>query len=263
MGVNRLQYSIGNCAMRLNSVEPPTANAEALRRTLVLKRHTIHKGNADLLMVSVSSRNAYARVNAESEGVSMLRPDLSLSLLLVASSSLIAQPKIIAVVNAASFQPGLPAGGALATAYVTGLSGLKPGTYAASSSQAVPQLLGGIGVLVNQTSSAILAVNIPADPSATIQVNFQVPSERNAEIPGSDTFAGSALSVTSKISIATMTGLPGPASGGFFSDTNGYAAALHASDLSPVTVQNRRILANRLSPTRTTFSSLGHPRRLG
>ncbi|PWU01868.1 MAG: hypothetical protein C5B51_21930 [Terriglobia bacterium] len=169
----------------------------------------------------------------------MIRPIVVLGLLTSVAPGVLAQPKIVGVVNAASSQAGLPYGGALATAYVAGLSGLKPGTYTAPQSQALPYLLGGVGVLVNGRFAPVLAVAIPSDASANVQVNFQVPSERNAAIPGSSTFVGSALSVTSTISSADMIGLPAePSWGGFFSDANGYAAALHASDSSPVTVQN-------------------------
>lgn len=61
----------------------------------------------------------------------MIRSIPLLSLLVAVSPVAWSQAKIVAVGNAASFQPGLPYGGALATAYVSGLAGLKPGTYIA------------------------------------------------------------------------------------------------------------------------------------
>jgi len=49
----------------------------------------------------------------------------------MSSSNVWCQPKVVAVLNAASFQSGIPGAGALATAYVSGLTALVPGTYLA------------------------------------------------------------------------------------------------------------------------------------
>jgi uncharacterized protein (TIGR03437 family) len=163
------------------------------------------------------------------------------SVLIAATVAARAQPAIVSVVNAASFQTGLPYGGSLATVFVSGLSGLTPGTYIAPLSGSLPYQLGGIEVNVNGGQAPLLAVAVPSDPSANVQVNFQVPLERNAAIQryGASTFPGSGLSVTGKINSASMTGLPGvPFWGGFFSGTNGYASAVHTSDSSPVTQEN-------------------------
>jgi len=171
----------------------------------------------------------------------MVRLTILFSFLLAASLEVLAQPKIVSVVNAASSQPGLPYGGALATVYVSGLSGLKPGTYTAPLSQALPYSLGGVAVLVNGAFAPILSVIIPSEPSASIQVNFQVPLERNAVVGpgGASSLPGSGMSVSATISSADMTGLPAsPYWGGFFADANGYATAVHASDLTAVTAQN-------------------------
>ncbi len=154
-----------------------------------------------------------------------------------------AQPTIVSVVNAASFQTGLPYGGALATVFISGLSGLTPGTYIAPSSGSLPYQLGGVEVNVNGGQAPLLAVVVPSDASGNIQVNFQVPLERNAgtQPSGASTLEGSGIgmSVTGSTNSATMTGIAGaPTWGGFFAGANGYASAQHASDSSPVTQQN-------------------------
>jgi len=68
------------------------------------------------------------------------------------------------------------------TAYVSGLSGLTSGAYIAPTSQPLPSSLGGIQVLVNGAPAPILAVAVPSDPSAAIQVNFEVPLKRNVSL---------------------------------------------------------------------------------
>jgi len=163
---------------------------------------------------------------------------IQLSLLVALSPMAWSQAKIVAVGNAASFQSGLPDGGALATAYVSGLSGLKPGTYIAPSSQPLPNSLGGVQVRVNNALAPILAVTVPSDPSQPIQINFQVPLERNVTTPY-NFFTDSALTVLGSAGFASITPLPDlPDWGSFFADANGYAVALHASDSSLVTKQH-------------------------
>ncbi len=158
--------------------------------------------------------------------------------------NLAAQPVVVAIVNAASFQSGLPAGGALATAFVTGLTALKPGTYVAPAAGPLPFRLGGVTVVVDNDYAALLAVIVPSDPAGYVQVNFQVPLSMNASLLAQTfgaTYAGSFLvsdGVNSAVPANSFStdGL-GPW-GGFFADANGYAAAVHASDSSPVTMQN-------------------------
>ena len=169
----------------------------------------------------------------------MIRSIVLLGLLMVISPAAWGQPQIVAVVNSATYQSGLPYGGALATAYVSGLAGLKPGTYIAPLSQPLPSGLGGIVVGVNGALAPILAVVIPSDPSANIQVNFQVPSERNTNLFHGGSITGGIITDGSiRVNEAALA-LPGaPVWGGFFDDGNGYAVALHASDSSSVTLQN-------------------------
>lgn len=145
------------------------------------------------------------------------------------------QLKIQAVVNSASFQPGVPDGGALASVFVSGLSG-EPGLVTAPPSEPLPQELSGVQVTVNGWVAPILAVYIPTpDQNAYGQVNFQVPAQRY--VTGVDYLTvsqeGNPCNCTDRINP-----LPRLPFGGFFSDQNGFAIAQHGSDRSFVTVQN-------------------------
>ncbi len=164
--------------------------------------------------------------------------------------------KIEAIVNAASFQPGLPDGGSLATIFCSGLDSSltgQAGTVIAPASSPLPTQLAGVQVSINGAPAPILAVVIPqaGDPT-NAQINFQVPIERNVSLTTNVGMAGT-LSVvvqnaSTPVATDTLTTLPTPSEdtrlftgvlpGGFFSDANGYAIALHASDLSLVTLQN-------------------------
>jgi len=156
------------------------------------------------------------------------------------------QPTVVAVVNSASFQSGLPASGALATAYVAGLTALKPGIYLAPASQALPHTLGGVTVTVDNDYAPLLAVIVPSDSAANVQVNFQVPMSANASLLSQSVKAGSAyvgsLIVTDGVNNAapttTLTTSQLAEWGGFFSGGNASAIALHTSDSSLVTSQN-------------------------
>ena len=152
------------------------------------------------------------------------------------------QPGLVltGVVNSASFQSGLPAGGGLATMFCSGtdITGtLKPGTYLAPTSSSLPYQLGGFQVIINNAYAPILAVVITASGgSMNAQVNFQVPIERNAAI---STLRGSYPGYLLACGPGSSTDLPPQSQwGGFFGDATGYAIAQHASDYSPVTVQN-------------------------
>lgn len=145
-----------------------------------------------------------------------------------------AQAQITAVVNAASFQSGLPSGGSLATIFCTGLTNVAAGAYVASSSP-LPYVLGGLSVVVNNGPAPLLAVVIASSGNA--QINFQVPLERNASllpIQAQPAYPGSLLACGTN-----MTAFPAPSGwGGFFADANGYAIAQHTADYSLVTPQN-------------------------
>ncbi|MCC7343008.1 MAG: hypothetical protein IT170_18140 [Bryobacterales bacterium] len=149
------------------------------------------------------------------------------------SRALQAEVKIEGVVNSASFEPGLPAGGSLATVFVSGFSEfeLKPGTYIAEGT-ILPFSLAGREIIVNGASAPILAVIVSR---LGLQINFQVPLERNASLAGALGASAGALAVAGVV----LTPLPrlSPV-GDFFADANGFAIARHASDNSPVSLDN-------------------------
>jgi uncharacterized protein (TIGR03437 family) len=142
------------------------------------------------------------------------------------------------VVNSASYQPGLPSGGALATIFCPQLPG-KAGLYIAPSSAPPPFALGGLEVLVNRTPAPLLAVYIPSPGnSAPGQVNFQVPLSRSITALGAPDTTELFLDVNPVVSVTMDLRISGSFQaglGGFFADANGYAIAQHASDNSPVT----------------------------
>src|ERR1700733_9629960 len=176
----------------------------------------------------------------------MFRRAILLALSTVVCSPLFCQPTVVAVVNSASYQSGLPTGGALATAYVSGLTALPPGTYIAPASESLPRTLGGVTVMIDNDYAPLLAVIVPSDPAANVQVNFQVPLSANASLLAAYVGTGPAYvgalvvtdGVNKAIPITTLTTSEPAEWGGFFSSANGYAAAVHASDSSPVTPQN-------------------------
>lgn len=91
---------------------------------------------------------------------------------------------------------------------------------------------------MNGATAPLLAVVVPSDPSANVQVNFQVPAERNPSVYG---FTNrSSFSINEAIwPTVDQSSLPDlTAWGGFFADANGYAIALHMSDSGPVTQQH-------------------------
>src|ERR1700739_1322007 len=111
-----------------------------------------------------------------------------------------------------------------------------PGTYVAPAGQPLPFSLAGISVAVTAGAAPILAVVVPADRQAgTMQINFQVPMERNVSLE-LDSRGQPNVPGTLSVGGATIPLPPPPTWGGFFSDpsTNGYAIALHASDRSLV-----------------------------
>jgi uncharacterized protein (TIGR03437 family) len=162
---------------------------------------------------------------------------LTALLIFAASLQAWAQVRIVAVVNSASLEPGLPSGGALATVLCAGLRA-DPGMYTASSP--LPFRLDGIGIDVNGWPAPILAVFIPprGDP-AYAQINFQVPLERNATLRAGGADVGGSITVTDNgTDLVSSTSVPGGGFGGFFKDPDGFVLAKHASDDSPVTLDN-------------------------
>jgi uncharacterized protein (TIGR03437 family) len=163
-----------------------------------------------------------------------IRPIRAASLVVAVSVSVTwSQPQIAAVVNAASFQSGLPAGGSLGTIFCSGLTNATPGTFVAPSSPPLPYVLDGLNVTINNAVAPLLAVVV--DSSGNAQINFQVPLERNVLAP-LNTQGQYTVSLGACGTSVTYSALEDP--GGFFADANGYAITQHASDYSLVTSQN-------------------------
>lgn len=129
------------------------------------------------------------------------------------------------IANAASYQPGLPDRGGLASLFVQGLqvSGVVTG-----SGYPLPTELAGVSILLNGTPAPILAVaNIPsADAQGLAQINFQVPFEA----PNS-----SANLVEVRYQGASTLAIPKTVAPGIFVLIDGTAAIEHAADYSLVT----------------------------
>jgi uncharacterized protein (TIGR03437 family) len=142
-----------------------------------------------------------------------------------------AQPKITAVVDAATFLPGLPRGGALATVFCSGVSA-TPGTYVAPVGLPLPNALAGFYVGINGADAPILSVAVTASGGTKYaQINFQVPLERNvSDDPKYPGYLGSCGD--------RLTRLPYWPAASFYADAKRNAIAQHASDYSLVTPQN-------------------------
>lgn len=127
--------------------------------------------------------------------------------------------------NGASFHPGLPAPGGLASLFLHGLS--VSGTMIGTGDP-LPTELEGVSILVSGFPAPILAVaNIPvSNPLGMQQINFQVPFEAQTNLVevryrGLSTFV-----------------LPQAVAPGIFTLPDGSGAIQHASDYSLVTASN-------------------------
>ena len=155
------------------------------------------------------------------------------------------------VLNSASFQSrtrsdaqfatngvyrGVPSGGALATVFCTGTD-TNPGTYLASTAEALPFRLANVMISVNGAAAPLLSVYVPPDAAYT-QINFQMPTERNASSYLGTSEGYVENPVRFRIGLLTFEAVGQRGIGGFFADENGYAIAKHDIDGSPITLQN-------------------------
>jgi len=126
--------------------------------------------------------------------------------------------------NAASYHPGLPEAGGLATLFVTGVnvSGLET-----TSGDPLPAELAGVSILVDGVPAPMLAVaGIP--DTGMQQINFQVPFE----------LSGSANVVEVRYQGASTFVIPQTVGPGIFVLNDGTPAIQHAADYSLVTAAN-------------------------
>jgi len=164
-----------------------------------------------------------------------------------------AQIQILAVVNSASYQAGIPEPGSLATIFCTGLTGVA-GIVSPDTLTPLPLELAGVRVTVNFGAAPLLAV---ADLGAGVQqINFQVPPERLlAQL--------STIRVTQHGSSGKADSVDYPGVGGFFSDVEGNAAAIHLADSSAVTPQNPARAGELIAAYGTGLGSTYPPKPIG
>jgi uncharacterized protein (TIGR03437 family) len=166
------------------------------------------------------------------------------------------QVQCLFVVNSASFEPGLPEPGSLATVFCTGIRTVS-GIVAAPTFLPLPQQLSGVSIRINDSYAApILAV---ADLGDRQQVNFQVPHERllaqksRLQVFTSDPSGAAQNS-------APIDNLDYPKTGGFFAGSGGLAFAWHAADGSWVTAQNPATTGETITILGTGFGATYPPK---
>jgi uncharacterized protein (TIGR03437 family) len=136
---------------------------------------------------------------------------------------------ITALTNAASFAPGLPAAGGLASLFLSGLTG--PPAILTGTGSPLPAALGGFTIKISGESAALLSV--ATFDGGTGQINFQVPFEYGHVSPNNTApiveidFGGT----------ATFLGATAVAPG-IFTLADGSAAIEHASNYSLVSETN-------------------------
>jgi uncharacterized protein (TIGR03437 family) len=164
-----------------------------------------------------------------------------------------AQIQILAVVNSASYQAGLPEAGSLATIFCTGLTGIADVVSPATQSP-LPVQLAGVQVTVNLGAAPLLAV---ADlGSGMQQINLQVPWERLlAQM--------STVMVTQNGSFGKVDSVDYSRVGGFFSDNQGSAIAVHLADGSAVTPENPARAGEYIAAYGTGFGPTYPPKPIG
>jgi adhesin/invasin len=170
-----------------------------------------------------------------------------------------AQVQCSGVVNAASYEPGLPEAGALALVFCTGVPAVS-GVVMAPTLLPIPEQLSGVSILINDYYPApILAV---ADLGGFYQINFQVPMERLLAQKSSLQVVTQQASGTVQSS-QKIEDLDYPTTGGFFADAQGIAIAQHVSDASLVTSQNPARPGEPIAILGTGFGATYPPKPIG
>jgi uncharacterized protein (TIGR03437 family) len=178
---------------------------------------------------------------------------LSLIWLLGLAGTAQAQIQILAVVNSASYQAGIPEPGSLATIFCSGLKGIA-GIVSSSTQSPLPLQIAGVEVTVNLGSAPLLAV---ADLGGGMQlINLQVPPERLLT-------QMSTVQVMQNGSSGKADNVDYPGVGGLFSDGQGNAIALHVADGSIVTPQNPAQAGEFIAALGTGFGPTYQPKPIG
>jgi uncharacterized protein (TIGR03437 family) len=192
------------------------------------------------------------RTHSEGHGVT-LSLTRAVILCLSLAGTVWAQVQVLAVVNAASYQAGLPEPGALATIFCTGLTGIS-GIVTPATQLPLPRQLAGVQVAVNLGAAPLLAV---ADVGGGLQqINFQVPPERILA-------SKSTVTVTQSGTSGMAGNIDYPPVGGFFSDTQGNAIAWHVLDGTLVTLGNPARAGEFLAVYGTGFGPTYPPKPIG
>jgi uncharacterized protein (TIGR03437 family) len=159
-----------------------------------------------------------------------------------------AQIRVLAVTDAATFTPGLPFAGSLATIFCTGLAGIS-GVQSAAN-YPLPDQIAGVSVTINGTSAPLLAV---ANSGGYQQINIQVPS-----LPGlSGVFGPQTIEVAQSGQSGSSQFQWPSAWGVFFAGSSGYVAAQHA-DYSAVTPDHPAHPGELLTVYATNLVSVGN-----
>lgn len=164
-----------------------------------------------------------------------------------------AQIQILAVVNSASYQTGIPEPGSLATIFCTGLTGMA-GIVSPDTQFPLPLKLAGVQVTVNLGPAPLLAV---ADLGGGLQqINLQVPPERLLA-------RMSTVRVTQDGALGTVDNVDYPGVGGFFFDGYGSAVARHLADGNRVDPQNAAHAGELIAVYGTGFGPTYPPKPVG
>ena len=176
---------------------------------------------------------------------------LFFALILAAASCSFAQAdiRILAVTNAASFAPGLPARGGLATIFCTGLTGVSD--ILVGDSIPLPLVLGGVAVKVRGVPAPLLAV---AATDAYQQINFQVPWELPIGALPSIEVSQNGQSVHLDLMSAEV-----DIWAAFFVDLQGYGVFQHFEDYSFVTPEHPARLGEWLIGYATGLGDVNPP----
>jgi uncharacterized protein (TIGR03437 family) len=168
-------------------------------------------------------------------------------LLATLSMTASAQIQLLAVTDAATFTPGLPFAGSLATVFCTGLTGIS-GVQSATS-YPLPDQISGVSVTIDGTSAPLLAV---ANQGGYQQINIQVPS-----LPGISGLFGSQTIEVMQSGQSGSLHFQWPSTWGvFFTDSSGNVTAQHA-DNSAVTPNSPARPGEVLTLYATNLVSLG------
>jgi uncharacterized protein (TIGR03437 family) len=243
--LNSIQSALGNCCNGFVTVFKPDGSG------LVWSTLLGTAARADVVTLDAKG-NVYAAgfgINP-SRSFSTLNSGSTITVVKIAAGGL--PFPIDGITNAASFQPGLPMSGGLASMFVHGLT--ISGTVEAAGAP-LPLELAGVSIIVNGIPAPILSVSNLRVPGAigSQQINFQVPFEASVQ-----TFA----SVELRYQGVSSFGMPVTTPPGIFTLPDGSGAIQHASDYNLVNPQSPAapgeviiVYATGLGPVRPAVST--------